>query len=85
MIYVIIICKHNITNYSRLLSKIGVYAISHVDKQQRRLSPSFSFLRQGKRRGDKIFRIIVIGAACYTLLMIGLVAFSVGNGSKDIF
>jgi phosphate transport system permease protein len=85
VIYVIIICKHNITNYSRLLFKIGVYAISHVDKQQRRLSPSFSFLRQGKRREDKIFRIIVIGAACYTLLMIGLVAFSVGNGSKDIF
>ena len=24
-------------------------------------------------------------AACYTLLIIGLVAFSVGNGSKDIF
>ena len=85
MIYVIIICKHNITNYSHLLFEIGVCDFSHVDKQQRRVSPSLSFLRQGKRRGDKIFRIIVIGAACYTLLMIGLVAFSVGNGSKDIF
>jgi phosphate transport system permease protein len=85
VIYVITICKRNITTYSNLLFTIGVCIIGQADKQQRRKSSSFSFLRQGKRRGDKIFRIIVIGAACYTLLMVGLVAFSVGNGSKDIF
>jgi phosphate transport system permease protein len=38
-----------------------------------------------KRKGDKIFRCLVITAACYTLLMIALVVFSVGNGSKDVF
>lgn len=65
------------------LLKTGVYNISRLDKQERR--KSFSFLRQGKRRGDKIFHIVVIAAACYTLLMIGLVAFSVGNGSREIF
>ncbi|MGA7042488.1 MAG: phosphate ABC transporter permease subunit PstC [Nitrososphaeraceae archaeon] len=32
-----------------------------------------------------MFRGVVTAAACYTLVMIILVAFSVGNGSKDVF
>jgi phosphate transport system permease protein len=34
---------------------------------------------------DKLFAGLAIGAAAYTLLMVGLVAFSVGKGSVDIF
>jgi phosphate transport system permease protein len=44
-----------------------------------------SFFLHGKRKGDIIFRSIAIGAAGYTLFMLTLVAFSVGNGSKEIF
>jgi phosphate transport system permease protein len=44
-----------------------------------------SFFSQGKRKGDKIFHGLVISTSCYTLLMIVLVIFSVGNGSKDVF
>jgi len=43
-----------------------------------------SFLR-GNRKGDRVFHIIAITAAGYTLLLVALVAFSIGNGSKDIF
>ncbi|HET7284110.1 MAG TPA: phosphate ABC transporter permease subunit PstC [Nitrososphaeraceae archaeon] len=32
-----------------------------------------------------MFRSVVTAAACYTLVMIMIVAFSVGNGSKDVF
>ena len=39
----------------------------------------------GKRRGDRIFKIAVIVAACYTLLMLFLVVFSVAQGSIPIF
>lgn len=44
-----------------------------------------SFFLRGKRRGDRIFRWIVLGAAGYTLLMLGLVVFSAGEGSLDAF
>jgi len=37
------------------------------------------------KRHDKLFSGLVIGAAAYTLLMVGLVAFSVIKGSIDIF
>jgi len=37
------------------------------------------------KRHDKLFSGLVIGAAAYTLLMVGLVAFSVTRGSIDIF
>jgi phosphate transport system permease protein len=37
------------------------------------------------RKHDKIFAGLVVGAAAYTLLMVGLVAFSVAKGSTDIF
>jgi phosphate transport system permease protein len=64
----------------------GVLAITitEINKQGRKKNLS-SFFLQGKRKGDKIFHGLVIAAACYTLLMIVLVVFSVGNGSKDIF
>ena len=58
--------------------------ITEINKQGRKKNLS-SFFLQGKRKGDKIFHGLVIAAACYTLLMIVLVVFSVGNGSKDIF
>ena len=38
-----------------------------------------------KRKGDRIFRWIVIGASGYTLLMLVLVAFSVVEGSIPVF
>jgi phosphate transport system permease protein len=44
-----------------------------------------SFFLRGKRRGDTIFRWVVMGAAGYTLLMLGLVVFSAGEGSLDAF
>ena len=44
-----------------------------------------SFFLHGKRRGDRIFRWVVMGAAGYTLLMLGLVVFSAGEGSLDAF
>ena len=37
------------------------------------------------KRHDKLFAGLAVGAAAYTLLMVGLVAFSVGKGSVDIF
>jgi phosphate transport system permease protein len=61
-----------------------VITISDINKQDRKKNLSLFFL-QGKRKGDKIFRGLVIAAASYTLLMIALVIFSVGSGSKDIF
>ena len=43
-----------------------------------------TFLK-GKRRGDKIFRGIVIAASSYSALMLILVAFAVGEGALPIF
>jgi phosphate transport system permease protein len=41
---------------------------------------------QGKHKGgDRLFHIVTIAAAGYTLLMLAIVAFSVGDGSKEIF
>jgi phosphate transport system permease protein len=40
---------------------------------------------QGKHRGDKVFHTVAIAAAGYTLFMLAVVAFSVGDGSKEIF
>lgn len=44
-----------------------------------------TFFLHGKRRGDKIFRWVVFGAASYSLLMLALVIFAVGDGSIDAF
>lgn len=43
------------------------------------------FFLKGKRRGDQVFKWIVIAAAAYTLLMLFLVVYSVGEGSAPIF
>ncbi|HEX2168955.1 MAG TPA: phosphate ABC transporter substrate-binding protein PstS [Nitrososphaera sp.] len=47
-----------------------------------KLSP---FLLKNTPTGDKIFRFIVIGAASYTLLLLGLVAISIFSGSAEVF
>lgn len=47
-----------------------------------RLSP---FLLKNTPIGDKIFRFIVIGAASYTVLLLGLVAISILSGSAEVF
>lgn len=39
----------------------------------------------GKHKGDRLFHIVVLAAAGYTLFMLAVVAFSVGDGSKEIF
>ena len=52
--------------------------------QDRKRFLSDFFLRR-KRRGDRIFKWVVIGAAGYTLLMLALVAFSVAEGSGPVF
>src|ERR1051325_2223700 len=44
-----------------------------------------SFFLAGKRRGDRVFKWVLIGAAGYTLLMLALVAFSVADGSGLVF
>ena len=40
---------------------------------------------QGKHKGDRLFHIVAVAAAGYTLFMLVVVAFSVGDGSKEIF
>lgn len=45
---------------------------------------SSNFLKR-KRRGDSVFKWIIIGAAGYSLLMLALVVFSVMQGSSPIF
>lgn len=49
---------------------------------QDRLSP---FLLKSTPVGDKIFRFIAIGAASYTMLLLGLVAISIFSGSAEVF
>jgi len=51
-------------------------------KNNRYISSLFVVRNKGH---DKLFSGLVIGAAAYTLLMVGLVAFSVMKGSIDIF
>ncbi|HEX7032745.1 MAG TPA: phosphate ABC transporter permease subunit PstC [Nitrososphaera sp.] len=45
----------------------------------------WSFFPSGRHRGDAVFKWIVLGAAGYTLLMLGLVAFSITDGSLSAF
>jgi phosphate ABC transporter phosphate-binding protein/phosphate ABC transporter permease protein PstC len=47
-----------------------------------KLSP---LLLKNTPTGDKIFRFIAIGAASYTLLLLGLVAISIFSGSAEVF
>jgi phosphate transport system permease protein len=40
---------------------------------------------KGKHKGDRSFHIVAVAAAGYTLFMLAIIAFSVGDGSKEIF
>jgi phosphate transport system permease protein len=55
-----------------------------LSRKERKESLATFFLH-GKRRGDKIFRWIVLGAAGYALLMLALVIFAVADGSLVAF
>lgn len=57
--------------------------MSSLDSKHKRYLSTLFVSRE--RRHDKLFTGLVIGAAAYTLLMVGLVVFSVGRGSIDIF
>jgi phosphate transport system permease protein len=65
---------------SKRSSKVLRKSASKMQKKEL----SFFFL-SGKRRGDRIFRIVTIGAAAYTLLMLALILYAVGDGSQKIF
>lgn len=56
---------------------------SKIDSKHRRYLSALFVVRN--KRHDKLFSGLVVGAAVYTLLMVGLVAFSVAKGSVDIF
>jgi phosphate transport system permease protein len=61
-----------------------VVNIIPTKSHEQRNKELFSFFLSGKRRGDKAFYIVTIAAA-YTLLMVALIAYAVGNGSQKIF
>lgn len=80
-----------------ILSIVAAVGIIHVRNKNRRslseedtkresvhdrLSP---FLLKNTPTGDRIFRFIAIGAACYTVLLLGLVAISIFSGSAEVF
>ncbi|MDP8888086.1 MAG: phosphate ABC transporter permease subunit PstC [Thermoproteota archaeon] len=75
---IIYVRRKNRGSLSKELTKIGVKKESVHD----RLSP---FLLKNTPRGDKIFRLIVVGAASYTILLLGLVAISIFSGSAEVF
>ncbi len=75
---IIYVRRKNRRSLSKELSKIGAKKESVHD----RLSP---FLLKNTPTGDKIFRLIVIGAASYTILLLGLVAISIFSGSAEVF
>ena len=70
--------RKNRRSLSEEVTKIG----SRRESASDRLSP---FLRKSALAGDKIFRFIVIGAAGYTILLLGLVATSIFYGSSEVF
>jgi phosphate transport system substrate-binding protein len=75
---IIYVRRKNRGSLSKELPKIGAKKESVHD----RLSP---FLLKNTPTGDKIFRLIVIGAASYTILLLGLVAISIFSGSAEVF
>jgi phosphate ABC transporter phosphate-binding protein/phosphate ABC transporter permease protein PstC len=75
---IIYVRRKNRGSSSKELIKIGAKKESVHD----RLSP---FLLKNTPRGDKIFRLIVIGAASYTILLLSLVAISIFSGSAEVF
>ena len=62
--------------------KSGLTPETSTEAKKHRIS---SLLLRGTPAGDKIFRLTVIGAAGYTMLLIGLVAASILSGSAEIF
>jgi phosphate ABC transporter phosphate-binding protein/phosphate ABC transporter permease protein PstC len=75
---IIYVQRKNRGPLSKELIKIGTKKESVHD----RLSP---FLLKNAPTGDKIFRLIVISAASYTILLLGLVAISIFSGSAEVF
>src|ERR671910_51990 len=75
---IIYVRRKNRGSLSKEVTKIGAKKESVHD----RLSP---FLLKSTPTGDKIFRFIVIGAASYTLVLLGLVAISIFSGSAEVF
>jgi phosphate transport system substrate-binding protein len=75
---IIYVRRKNRGSLSERPTKIGAKRESVHD----RLSP---FLLKNTPAGDKIFRFIVIGAASYTILLLGLVAISIFSGSAEVF
>ena len=57
-----------------MIVKRGIIILTESrEKRNKKLS---SFFLHGKRRGDKIFYIVAIGAAAYTLLMLALILYA---------
>src|SRR5919109_1280837 len=77
-IIIIYVRRKNRGSSSKELTKIEAKKGSVHD----RLSP---LLLKNTPTGDKIFRFIVIGAASYTILLLGLVAISIFSGSAEVF
>ncbi len=75
---IIYLRRKNRRSLSQEVTKIGSRRQSTSD----RLSP---FLLRSAPAGDKIFRLIVIGAAGYTILLLCLVAASIFYGSAEVF
>jgi phosphate ABC transporter phosphate-binding protein/phosphate ABC transporter permease protein PstC len=75
---IIYVRRRNRGSLSEDVTKIGTRRGSAYD----RLSP---FLLKSTTTRDKIFRFIVIGAAGYTILLLGLVAVSIFSGSAEVF
>src|ERR671924_504662 len=77
-IIIIYVLRKNRRSSSEELTKMEAKKGSVHD----RLSP---LLLKNTPTGDKIFRFIVIGAASYTILLLGLVAISIFSGSAEVF
>ena len=75
---IIYVRRKNRGSFSKEATQIGAKRESVHD----RISP---FLLKSTPTGDKIFRLIVIGAASYTILLLGLVAISIFSGSAEVF
>jgi phosphate transport system substrate-binding protein len=69
-------------NNRRSLSEGVTKIATKRESVHKRLSP---FLLKNTPTGDKIFRFIAIGAASYTMLLLGLVAASIFSGSAEVF
>jgi phosphate ABC transporter phosphate-binding protein/phosphate ABC transporter permease protein PstC len=78
IIIIIYVRRKNRGSFSKKLTKMEVKKGS----VHGRLSP---LLLKNTPTGDKIFRFIVIGAASYTILLLGLVAISIFSGSAEVF